>query len=107
MGDIALSLQNVNKSFDGQSALKRASLELRWGELHALLGENGAGKSTLMNVMAGIEIPNYGEVYIDGLNLTKRRTEIRKEIGYLPLQADLESGMTLEKNIYFKMLQKP
>jgi simple sugar transport system ATP-binding protein len=66
MGDIALSLQNVNKSFDGQSALKRASLELRWGELHALLGENGAGKSTLMNVVCGLYTADDGNVLING-----------------------------------------
>ena len=59
-------LQNVNKSFDGQSALKRASLELRWGELHALLGENGAGKSTLMNVVCGLYTADDGHVLING-----------------------------------------
>ncbi|SVC15707.1 uncharacterized protein METZ01_LOCUS268561, partial [marine metagenome] len=46
MRKIALSLKNISKSFDGQKALDHASFEVRWGEVHALLGENGAGKST-------------------------------------------------------------
>jgi simple sugar transport system ATP-binding protein len=66
MSDVALSLQDISKSFDGQSALKRASFELRWGELHALLGENGAGKSTLFIVVGGLYPADDGRVVING-----------------------------------------
>jgi ABC-type uncharacterized transport system ATPase subunit len=62
----ALSLTNIQKSFDGQPALSGASLEVRWGEVHALLGENGAGKSTMMNIVCGLYSADGGEMRVDG-----------------------------------------
>src|SRR6266516_2049820 len=62
----ALSLTNIEKRFGPTIALSGVSLELRPGEVHALIGENGAGKSTLMNVLAGSLRPDLGEMEIDG-----------------------------------------
>jgi ribose transport system ATP-binding protein len=61
-----LRLEDVTKSFGGVRALKGVSLEVRAGEVHALLGENGAGKSTLMAVAAGSLVPDSGTVQIGG-----------------------------------------
>jgi simple sugar transport system ATP-binding protein len=63
----ALELQGISKSFNGKQALRCASLEVKWCEVHALLGENGAGKSTIMNVATGVYTPDDGEMRIDGL----------------------------------------
>lgn len=63
---MALSMRHVDKAFDGRPALRGASLDVRWGEVHALLGENGAGKSTLMNVLCGLYSADRGEVMVDG-----------------------------------------
>ena len=54
MGETILTMKDINKSFIGVHALKDACLELKKGEVHALMGENGAGKSTLMKVLTGI-----------------------------------------------------
>lgn len=62
----ALELQGINKSFDGKQVLCDASLEVEWGEVHALLGENGAGKSTIMNVATGVYAPDSGDIRMDG-----------------------------------------
>jgi ribose transport system ATP-binding protein len=68
---IALRLTHVEKTFGGVRALKGVSLEVRAGEVHALLGENGAGKSTLMAVAAGALQPDAGAVEIGGTPLSR------------------------------------
>ena len=59
-------MKNIHKKFPGVYALKDVNFELRAGEVHALLGENGAGKSTLIKCLAGIYIPEEGEVIVKG-----------------------------------------
>src|ERR1700733_7340482 len=60
-------MAGVRKSFGAFRALDDASLDVRWGEVHAILGENGAGKSTLMNVAAGLYSADAGALLIDGV----------------------------------------
>ncbi|GAB3733402.1 sugar ABC transporter ATP-binding protein [Nocardiopsis nanhaiensis] len=61
-----LALADVSKVFGSVRALRGLSLELRAGEIHALVGENGAGKSTLVKTIAGVHRPDAGEVLVDG-----------------------------------------
>src|SRR5688572_17035141 len=63
---LALRLAKIHKSFGPTIALDGVDLDLRTGEVHALIGENGAGKSTLMNVIAGSLRPDQGTMEIDG-----------------------------------------
>jgi general nucleoside transport system ATP-binding protein len=64
--DFALEMLGIRKSFGGFRALDDAKLDLRYGEVHAVLGENGAGKSSLMNVAAGLYAPDAGLLRIGG-----------------------------------------
>ncbi len=61
-----LALRGTSKYFGGVRALHDVDLELRAGEVVALVGDNGAGKSTLVKIIAGVEQPDTGDIYIDG-----------------------------------------
>ncbi len=59
-------LSGISKRFAATQALDDVSLDLRSGEIHALVGENGAGKSTLVKILAGIHQPDSGTIWLDG-----------------------------------------
>lgn len=61
-----LAVENVCKSFPGVTALDNVDLSVAAGEVVAVIGENGAGKSTLMKILAGIQPPNRGNIFVDG-----------------------------------------
>ena len=61
-----LQARGICKSFNGIEVLKDVDLDIRYGEVHALMGENGAGKSTIIKIITGIYEKNAGEIFIDG-----------------------------------------
>jgi ribose transport system ATP-binding protein len=64
-GNVVLVAEHVSKSFAGVTALKDVDFELRYGEVHALMGENGAGKSTLMKILAGVHTQYQGAIQVE------------------------------------------
>ena len=66
MSMTALEMHGISKAFGEILALDDVSLAIRWGEVHALLGENGAGKSTIMNIATGVYAADGGRIDIDG-----------------------------------------
>jgi ABC-type sugar transport system ATPase subunit len=61
-----VEMKHICKSFEGVKALQDVQLQVRPGEIHALVGENGAGKSTLIRVLSGVYAPDSGEVKLSG-----------------------------------------
>ena len=63
---VILTMKDICKTFPGVKALDHASLTLRKGEIHALMGENGAGKSTLIKVLTGVHPKDAGQIFLSG-----------------------------------------
>ena len=97
-----LEMKNINKSFPGVKALQNVNLQLRAGEVHALLGENGAGKSTLIKVLGGIYIAESGEIVIDGKPVTIDGVVPAREAGVSIVHQELVlvPYMTVAENIF-------
>ncbi len=74
-------MRNITKTFPGIKANDDITLQLRRGEIHALLGENGAGKSTLMSVLFGLYQPDSGEIYKDGKKVHIRNPNDANALG--------------------------
>lgn len=78
---IVMKMTSISKNYSGVPALKDVSLEIRAGEVHALLGENGAGKSTLMNVATGTVAPTAGKIIIDGKEFDELTPSLAASLG--------------------------
>ena len=79
--DFVIEMLNITKEFPGIKANDNITLQLRKGEVHALLGENGSGKTTLMNMLSGIYAPDKGEILVDGKPVTIASPEDAKRLG--------------------------
>jgi len=100
--DIILEMKNISKSFFGVPALKKVSLKVRKGTVHALMGENGAGKSTLMKILAGIYQPDEGEIYLKGSAIQIKDTHTALKYGITMIHQELSPvvEMTVGENIF-------
>lgn len=104
-----LAVRNITKAFPGVVANDRITLEVRAGEIHALLGENGAGKTTLMNILYGIYQPDAGEIFLDGraVRIRSPRDAIAWGIGMVPQHFLLVRRHTVAENIALALAQLP
>ena len=104
-----LSLRNITKAFPGVVANDRVTLEVRPGEVHALLGENGAGKTTLMSILYGIYQPDAGEILLRGrpVRIRSPRDAIVHGIGMVPQHFLLVRRHTVVENIALGLAGTP
>ena len=100
--DVFLHAEKISKIYPGTKALDEVSFDLLKGKVNVLIGENGAGKSTLMKMIAGIEQPNEGKMYIGEQEVYfKNTTEARKYgIGIIHQELSLFPNMNVYQNIY-------
>ncbi len=97
-----LRVDAVSKSFPGVKALDEVSFEVYPGEVHALVGENGAGKSTLMRLIAGVEVPDVGKIYLDGEPLPQidESQAGKLGIGMVHQERSLVPGLSIAENVF-------
>ena len=99
--EASITLKKVGKLVGDKTVLAGLTFGIERGSLVAIVGVNDSGKTTLLKLLSGFENPNFGQVFIHGLDMDKRRQETRKLIGYMPHENDLDPWLTLEQNIRF------
>ena len=97
-----LEMRNISKSFPGVKALNGFSIDLKAGEVHALVGENGAGKSTLIKTLYGIHQPDGGEIVIDGVptKINGPADALSKGIGVVFQELSVCPHLDIANNIF-------
>ncbi|HLH53423.1 MAG TPA: sugar ABC transporter ATP-binding protein [Verrucomicrobiae bacterium] len=98
-----LEARGIEKSFSGVRALHGVHLQVRQGEIHAVLGENGAGKSTLMHILAGIFPPDEGEIHLQGqpARFSNPLEAQRAGISMVFQERSLAGPLSVAENIFF------
>ena len=97
-----VALRGITKTLRRSVANDGVDLDLRKGEVHALLGENGAGKTTLMNILSGVLAPDEGEILIDGEPVTLRSPKhaLSLGIGLVHQHPRLVEALTAAENLF-------
>ncbi|MBP1532033.1 MAG: LPS export ABC transporter ATP-binding protein [Alphaproteobacteria bacterium] len=96
-----LEIFNIGKKYKKRTVLKNVSLHVKKGEAVGLLGPNGAGKTTCFYCVTGLITPDYGDVYINGQDITDLPMYKRAKlgIGYLPQESSIFRTLSVEDNI--------
>ena len=97
---MSIELRNVSKQFGGVSAVSNVSFAVEDGELVALLGPSGCGKTTVLRMIAGLEMPTEGDIFIRGRRVNDVSVQ-RRNIGFVFQNYALFQNMTVFKNIAF------
>ena len=102
MGEVILTMKGIDKSFPGVHALDHVDLEIRKGEVLALMGENGAGKSTLMKVLTGIYKKDSGTITYEGKEVEFDNPRAAQAAGVVIVHQELNmlSHLTVAQNIF-------
>ena len=106
MNDIALSMVGISKSFGDVTVLNDVNLELRAGEVHALLGENGAGKSSLMKILMGVHQPDRGQLVLAGrpVRFSNPADAQRNRVSMVYQEFGLVPTLSVTENIFLGRL---
>src|SRR6266496_875786 len=98
---IAIGARDLTKTFGSFEAVKRVSLEVKYGEIYGLLGANGAGKTTTIKMLCGLLEPTDGEAELAGETGSLRSSFVRRRIGYMSQKFSLYDDLTIEENLNF------
>ena len=103
----SLKIEQITKTYQHKTVLHGVSFSVQAGEVIGLLGPNGAGKTTLMKIIAGLSLPDAGTVKIFDLDGRKQRSEIKRMVGLVPQENNMERELTIEECllVYARLFQ--
>lgn len=96
-----LKAENLTKKYGSQIALNPLNLQIRKGEIFALLGQNGAGKTTTINLFLGFVKPTEGNLFINGISVIDNPQETKKHLAYIPESVTLYPHLSGIDNLKF------
>lgn len=98
-GDISVAASALRKSYGDLEAVKGIDFEVRRGECFGFLGPNGAGKTTVMKMIYGMAVPSSGKLTVAGLDTKTQEREIKRRIGVVPQQNNLDEELRVFENL--------
>ena len=103
---IAVKTENLTKIYNKTIVVDHLNLQVNKGEILCLLGPNGAGKSTILKMLTTLVKPDEGTAYINGYNIIKERTQVKKSISFAPQELVFyEELSALENLVFFGIMQ--
>jgi len=101
MNKLAIEIKNLNKKYDGVSAVKNLNFKINKGSIIGLLGPNGCGKTTTIGMMLGLIKPTLGNVFINEKNIDNEnnRTNILEKMNFISPYVELPKKLTVEENL--------
>lgn len=97
----AVKIKSLSKHFGDNKAVDNISLTINQGEVFGIVGPDGAGKTTTMRMMCTITTPTDGSIEIFDMDIAKKRSQIKKNIGYLSQKFSLYQDLSIEENMEF------
>ena len=97
----AIKTKKLTKKFKDKIAVNGIDLNIKQGELFALLGVNGAGKTTTIKMLSGLILPTSGEIIIDDMSMEKDMFEIKKILNVSPQETAIAPNLTVKENLEF------
>ena len=97
----AIEVNSVSKSYGKVLALDDVSFSVGKGEVFGLIGPDGAGKTSMYRILCSLLLPEKGTATVDGFDVVRQMTEVRKRVGYMPGKFSLYQDLTVEENLKF------
>jgi len=97
----AIEVNHVSKSYGAVKALDDVSFAVGQGEVFGLIGPDGAGKTSLYRILCTLLLPQSGTATVEGFDVVRQMTDIRRRVGYMPGKFSLYQDLTVEENLRF------
>jgi ABC-type glutathione transport system ATPase component len=98
-----IKVDDVSKNFGSLNAVSAVTFEIKVGAINGLVGSDGAGKTTLLRMIATMVGTASGNIFVDGLDVTRQKSKVKEVIGYMPQRFGLYQDLTVAENLDFFM----